>query len=112
MQDTVDVVRNGMPSKTFDEMMSVLRKFVSFMNLTVRKLLIMCTVSLFSKFLFDIICTYLHTSWIHLLTKHLNKPIATSNKYVCTHLNTVIYCTVKAMVLLLYICMVFSFIYA
>lgn len=41
MQDTVDVVRNGMPSKTFDEMMSVLRKFVSFMNLTVRKLLIM-----------------------------------------------------------------------
>ena len=35
VQDTVDVVRNGMPSKTFSEMMSVLRKFVSFMNLTV-----------------------------------------------------------------------------
>ena len=35
MQDTVDVVRSGMPSKTFSEMMAVLRKFVSFMNLTV-----------------------------------------------------------------------------
>jgi hypothetical protein len=30
----VDVVRSGMPSKTFSEMMAVLRKFVSFMNLT------------------------------------------------------------------------------
>ena len=29
-------MRNGMPSKTFNEMMAVLRKFVSFMNLTVR----------------------------------------------------------------------------
>lgn len=35
VQDTVDVVRDGMPSKTFSEMMAVLRKFVSFMNLTV-----------------------------------------------------------------------------
>ena len=34
-QDMVDVVRNGMPSQTFDEMMAVLRKFVSFMNFTV-----------------------------------------------------------------------------
>ena len=34
-QDTVDVVRNGMPSGSFTEMMAVLRKFVSFMNLTV-----------------------------------------------------------------------------
>ena len=31
----MDVVRDGMPSKTFTEMMGVLRKFVSFMNLTV-----------------------------------------------------------------------------
>ena len=31
----MDVVRSGMPSKTFSEMMAVLRKFVSFMNLTV-----------------------------------------------------------------------------
>ena len=46
MQDTVDVVRNGMPSKTFSEMMAVLRKFVSFMNLTVRGLLYSCVISL------------------------------------------------------------------
>ena len=31
----MDIVRGGMPSKTFSEMMAVLRKFVSFMNLTV-----------------------------------------------------------------------------
>ena len=31
----MDVVKNGMPSQTFDEMMTVLRKFVSFMNFTV-----------------------------------------------------------------------------
>ena len=38
----MDVVRNEMPSKTFSEMMAVLRKFVSFMNLAVR---VMCILT-------------------------------------------------------------------
>ena len=35
MQDTVDLVRQATPSKTFAEMIGVLRKFISFMNITV-----------------------------------------------------------------------------
>ena len=35
MQYTADVVKDGMPSKSFSEMIAILRKFVSFMNITV-----------------------------------------------------------------------------
>ena len=35
LQDTVDLVKQATPSKTFAEMIGVLKKFISFMNITV-----------------------------------------------------------------------------